>query len=48
MNFYKAEFHTISYNLDIKKLTPQERYRLIGKLIGEIKLRKHYYQTGKA
>ncbi len=34
-------------NLDIKKLTPQERYRLIGKLIEEIKLRKYSYQTGK-
>jgi len=35
-------------DLDIKKLTPQERYRLIGKLIEEIKLRKYSYQTGKA
>ncbi|HEC86253.1 MAG TPA: integrase, partial [Thermoplasmatales archaeon] len=33
--------------LDIKKLTPQERYKLIGKLIEEIKLRKYSYQTGK-
>ena len=31
----------------LKKLTPQERYRLIGKLIEEIKLRKYSYQTGK-
>jgi len=35
-------------DLDIKKLTPQERYELIGKLIEEIKLRKYSYQTGKA
>jgi site-specific recombinase XerD len=35
-------------DLDIKKLTPQERYMLIGKLIEEIKLRKYSYQTGKA
>jgi len=34
--------------LDIKKLTPQERYELIGKLIEEIKLRKYSYQTGKS
>jgi len=34
--------------LDIKKLTPQERYELVGKLIEEIKLRKYSYQTGKA
>jgi site-specific recombinase XerD len=33
--------------LDIKKLTPQERYKLVGKLIEEIKLRKYSYQTGK-
>ncbi|HEC89741.1 MAG TPA: integrase [Thermoplasmatales archaeon] len=33
--------------LDIKKLTPEERYKLIGKLIEEIKLRKYSYQTGK-
>ena len=47
-NFYKAEFHVLSMDLDIKKLTPQERYELIGKLIEEIKLRKYSYQTGKA
>ena len=35
-------------DLDIKKLTPQERYELIGKLIEEIKLRRYSYQTGKA
>ena len=34
-------------DLDIKKLTPQERYELIGKLIEEIKLIKYSYQTGK-
>ncbi|KUK04522.1 hypothetical protein [Methermicoccus shengliensis] len=34
-------------DLDIKKLTPQEKYKLIGKLIEEIKLRKYSYQTGK-
>lgn len=32
----------------LKKLTPQERYKLIGKLIEEIKLRKYSYQTGKS
>lgn len=35
-------------DLDIKKLSPQERYRLVGKLIEEIKLRKYSHQTGKA
>ena len=35
-------------SLNVKKLTPQERYELIGKLIEEIKLRKYSYQTGKA
>jgi len=35
-------------DLYIKKLTPQERYELVGKLIEEIKLRKYSYQTGKA
>lgn len=35
-------------DLDIKKLTPQQRYEQIGKLIEEIKLRKYSYQTGKA
>jgi integrase len=34
--------------LDIKNLTPQERYKLVGKLIEEVKLRKYSYQTGKA
>jgi hypothetical protein len=34
--------------LNVKKLTPQERYELIGKLIEEIKLRKYSYQTGKS
>ncbi len=34
--------------LNVKKLTPQERYKLIGKLIEEIKLRKYSYKTGKA
>ena len=31
-------------DLDIKKLTLQERYELIGTLIEEIKLRKYSYQ----
>ncbi len=35
-------------SLNVKKLTSQERYELIGKLIEEIKLRKYSYQTGKA
>jgi len=35
-------------SLNVKKLTPRERYELIGKLIEEIKLRKYSYQTGKA
>jgi len=35
-------------DLDIKNLTPQERYMLVGKLIEEIKLRKYSFQTGKA
>ncbi|NMB66709.1 tyrosine-type recombinase/integrase [Candidatus Woesearchaeota archaeon] len=30
-----------------KRLSPEERYQLIGKLIEEIKLRKYSYQTGK-
>lgn len=34
--------------LNVKKLTPQERYELIGKLIEEVKLRKYSYQTGKS
>ncbi|HEC75658.1 MAG TPA: integrase [Thermoplasmatales archaeon] len=35
-------------HLDIKNLTPSERYELVGKLIEEIKLRKYSFQTGKA
>ncbi len=35
-------------NLEMKKLGSQERYRLIGNIIEEIKLRKYSYQTGKA
>ncbi len=31
----------------INTFSPEERYRLIGKLIEEIKLRKYSYQTGK-
>ncbi len=31
-----------------KSLSPEERYRLVGKLIEEIKLRRYSYQTGKA
>ncbi len=31
-----------------KNLTPGERYKLIGRLIEEIKLRKYSYRTGKA
>ncbi|MCD6227853.1 tyrosine-type recombinase/integrase [Candidatus Micrarchaeota archaeon] len=34
--------------LNVKELTPQERYELIGKLIEEVKLRKYSYQTGKS
>ena len=30
------------------KISPDERYRLIGKLIEEIKLRRYSYQTGKS
>jgi len=33
--------------LNIKKHTPQERYKLIGKLVEELKLKKYSYQTGK-
>ncbi len=33
---------------DIKNLSPEERYKLVGKLIEEIKLRKYSYRTGKA
>jgi len=46
-NFYNSCGHTFM-SLNVKKLTPQERYELIGKLIEEIKLRKYSYQTGKA
>ncbi len=35
-------------DLALKKLTPRERYELIGKVIEEIKLRKYSYQTGKS
>ncbi|MEM0493408.1 MAG: tyrosine-type recombinase/integrase [Candidatus Thermoplasmatota archaeon] len=35
-------------HLNLKNLTPQEKYKLIGRLIEEIKLRKYSYQTGKA
>ncbi len=31
-----------------KRLSSEERYRLIGKLIEEIKLRRYSYQTGKS
>jgi len=48
MKFYKAESHTIYMSLDIKKLTPRQRYELIDKLIEEIKLRKYSYQTGNS
>ena len=34
--------------LDSKKLSAEEKYRLVGKLIEEIKLRKYSYQTGKS
>ncbi len=34
--------------VDLSKLSPSERYGLIGKLIEEIKLRKYSFQTGKA
>ncbi len=34
-------------SLNLNSLSPQERYRLIGKLIEEIKLRKYSFQTGK-
>ncbi len=33
---------------ETKKLSPQESYNLIGKLIEEIKLRKYSFQTGKS
>ncbi len=32
----------------MKQLAAEERYRLVGRLIEEIKLRKHSFQTGKA
>jgi len=35
-------------HLNIKNLTASQRYKLVGKLIEEIKLRKYSYQTGKA
>ena len=35
-------------SLNIKKFMPQERYRLIGTLMEEIKLRKYSYLTGKS
>jgi len=31
----------------LKKLTPRERYELIGRIIEEIQLRKHSYQAKK-
>lgn len=34
-------------NID-KNLSPEEKYRLIGKLIEEIKLRRYSYQTGRS
>jgi len=33
---------------DNKIYSPEERYRLIGKLIEEVKLRRYSYQTGKS
>jgi len=30
------------------RLSPEERYRLVGRLTEEIKLRKYSFQTGKA
>ena len=48
MKFYKVSSHTIFMSLNIKKFMPQERYRLIGTLMEEIKLRKYSYQTGKS
>ena len=32
---------------NIKELTLQEKYRPVGKLIEEVKLRKYSHQTGK-
>ncbi len=34
-------------SLNLNGLSPQERYKLVGKLIEEIKLRKYSFQTGK-
>lgn len=34
--------------LNTKNLSPEERYKLVGRLIEEIKLRKYSYRTGKA
>lgn len=34
--------------MELKNLSPQERYNLVGKLIEEIKLRKYSFQTGKS
>ncbi len=31
-----------------KSYSPEERYKLIGELIKEIKLRRYSYQTGKS
>ena len=31
-----------------KSYSPEERYKLIGKLIEEVKLRRYSYQTGKS
>jgi len=33
---------------DAKTLSADERYKLVGKLIEEIKLRKYSFQTGKS
>lgn len=35
-------------SLNLSGLSPSERYKLVGKLIEEIKLRKYSFQTGKA
>jgi hypothetical protein len=32
---------------EAKILSPEERYRLVGRLIEEIKLRKYSYETGR-
>ena len=49
----KRDFITIRVIIGImvgedKRLSSEERYRLIGKLIEEIKLRRYSYQTGKS